>query len=62
LIKDIPDEGRVAERAWWSLDILSLACECATCSVDISTDGLKDEIHEARRLAGLKNFTAHKQY
>jgi hypothetical protein len=30
--------------------------------VGISTDGLKDEIYEARRLAGLKNFNAHKQY
>ena len=27
-----------------------------------SMDGLKDEIYEARRLAGLKNFNAHKQY
>jgi hypothetical protein len=29
--------------------------------VGISTDGLKDEIYEARRLAGLKDFNAHKQ-
>jgi hypothetical protein len=30
--------------------------------VGISTDGSKDEIYEARRLAGLKNFNTHKQY
>ena len=43
-------------------NILSVVSECATRSVGISTDGLKDEIYEARRLAGLKNFNAHKQY
>ena len=43
-------------------NILSVVSESATRSVGISTDGLKDEIYEARRLAGLKNFNAHKQY
>jgi hypothetical protein len=35
------------------------ASECAMCSVGIPTDGLKDNIYEARHLAGLKNFNAH---
>ena len=43
-------------------NILSVVSESATRSVGISTDGLKDEIYEARHLAGLKNFNAHKQY
>ena len=43
-------------------NILSVASKCATCSVGISTVGLKDEIYAARRLATLKNFNAHKQY
>jgi hypothetical protein len=43
-------------------NILSVASECATRSVGISMDGLEEEIYEARRLAGLKNFNAHKQF